>query len=101
MSESPLPYPKKGPTKKEQIIALTLALHERGETFPFPGIDPESYARMKAGEEEDPGYTTPIDEIIQRLRQEGMKIVLGKILKAEMYMYCRHRVTILRWTVFL
>ena len=55
-----------------------MELYESGEFFPFVGIDPESYSRMKAGEEEDPGYTTPIDEIVERFKNEGMKVVLGK-----------------------
>ena len=78
MSEGIPTRSEKEPMRKEQIIALALELHERNETFPFSGIDPESYAKMKAGEEEDPGYTTPIDEIIERFKNEGMKVVLGK-----------------------
>ena len=55
-----------------------MELYKSGEIFPFSGIDAESYSKMKAGEEEDPGYTTPIDEIIERFKSEGMKVVLGK-----------------------
>jgi len=33
---------------------------------------------MRASEEEFPGYTTPIDELIERFEKEGMKVVLGK-----------------------
>lgn len=78
MSEGLPTNSEKEPTRKEKIIALAVELYENGEVFPFSGIDPESYLKMKAGEEEDPGYTTPLDEIIERLKSEGMKVVLGK-----------------------
>lgn len=55
-----------------------MELYESGEIFPFAGIDPESYSRMKAGEEEDPGYTISIDDLVERFKNEGMKVVLGK-----------------------
>ena len=78
MSEGIPTHSEKEPTRKEKIIALAAELFESNEVFPFVGIDSESYSRMKAGEEEDPGYTTPVDEIIERLKNEGMKVVLGK-----------------------
>ena len=59
-------------------IALAKELFERGERFPFPGINPEYYAKQLATDEEYPGDTTHIDEIIRRLQNEGMKIVLGQ-----------------------
>ena len=78
MSESIPTNSEKEPTRKEKIISLAAELFESNEIYPFLGIDPESYSKMKAGEEEDPGYTTPIDEIIERLKNEGMKVILGK-----------------------
>lgn len=78
MSEGIPTRTEKEPTRKEKIIALAMELYKSGEIFPFSGIDAESYSKMKAGEEEDPGYTTPIDEIIERFKSEGMKVVLGK-----------------------
>jgi hypothetical protein len=66
------------PTREERIISLAKELFESNETFPFFGIDLESYLKMKAGEAEDPGYTTPIDENIERFKIEGMKVVQGK-----------------------
>jgi hypothetical protein len=66
------------PTRIEKIISLAKELFESGETFPFFGIDLESYLKMKAGEAEDPGYTTPVDENIERFKTEGMKVVQGK-----------------------
>ena len=78
MSENIPTNPEKEPPRKERIISLAAELFKGGEIFPFSGIDPDSYLKMKAGEEEDPGYTTPINEIIERFRKEGMKVVLGK-----------------------
>lgn len=78
MSEGIPTNSEKEPTRKEKIVSLAIELFESNEIFPFSGIDPESYSKMKVGEEEDPGYTTPIDEIIERLKNEGMKVVLGK-----------------------
>ncbi len=65
-------------TDKQEKISLALELSESRENFPFPGIKPESYARIKADEEEFPGYATPIDELLKRFENEGLKVVLGK-----------------------
>ena len=64
--------------KRQEKIALAYELAESRESFPFPGINPDSYERMKADDEEFPGYTTPIDELVKRFQDEGMKVVLGK-----------------------
>lgn len=64
--------------KKEGFIALAKELSESHESFSFPGIDPESYATLKSAEEEFLGYTTPIDTLIERFENEGMKIALGE-----------------------
>lgn len=66
------------PTKKERIIALARELFESREVFPFPNISPEAYAKIQADEKEMPGFATPIDELVERFRNEGMKVVLGK-----------------------
>ena len=63
---------------RQEKISLAHELAESGEGFPFPGINPDSYEGMKADEEEFPGHTTPIDELMKRFRDEGMKVVLGK-----------------------
>ena len=63
---------------KRELITLARELWESGERFPFPGIYPEIYARIKADEEEYPSYTTPIDTLIERFKNEGMKVMLGK-----------------------
>lgn len=64
--------------KKREIIALALELSESRETFIFPGIEPEVYSKIKADEEEFTGRTTPLDELLEKFRKEGMKVVLGK-----------------------
>ena len=63
--------------KVASTIALTIELGETHEAFPFPGINPDSYPGLKAHDEEFPGYATPIDELVQRLETEGMKVILG------------------------
>ena len=78
MAEAP-PY-KNNETeqRKKEIIALVLGLSESQESFSFPGINPEAYVKLKSEEEEFPGYATPVDELIERFKNEGMKVVLGK-----------------------
>lgn len=61
-----------------EIITLAKEIIEANEVLPFPGLNPEDYVKMKATDEEYPGYTTSTDEIIRRLTNEGMKIVFGK-----------------------
>jgi hypothetical protein len=78
MSEGIPTHSEKEPTKNERIIALALELHERNEIFPFTGIVPESYEQRKMSDQEYPEYSTPIDELIERFKNEGMKVVLGK-----------------------
>jgi hypothetical protein len=68
---------KSAEEKKREIIDLALELSQRSEGFPFPGIELEIYGRMKAIDEEYPGFKTPIDEVIGKCQAEGMKIGLG------------------------
>lgn len=63
--------------RRKRIIALAKELNESQESFPFPGIDADSYQKLKATDEEFPGFTTPIDELIQRFITEGIKVVSG------------------------
>lgn len=63
--------------QKEEYIALGLELSKNKEGFPFSGILPESYSRIKSEEEEYPGFATPIDELLERFRNEGMKVVMS------------------------
>jgi predicted secreted protein len=69
-------------TDKEEVkvikIAVAEILFQSQESFPFPGLKPEEYAKIKEQERECPEYSTPIDELLERFRSEGMKIVLGK-----------------------
>ncbi len=58
-------------------LATELSVEISGERFPFPGIDPDAYLKLKAVDAEYPGYTTPTDELITRLENEGFKITLG------------------------
>jgi len=59
-------------------IALARELSEGNETFSFPGITTETYSKIKSLDEEFPGLTTPIDELIRRFESEGIKVVLGE-----------------------
>jgi len=60
-----------------EFAAWILEATKNRERFPFAGIDPESYAKLKTFDEQDPGYATPIDPLIARFRAEGMKVVLS------------------------
>ena len=63
---------------RKRVVELAKEIVASNEVFPFPGIKPEDYLAMKKTDEDFPGYTTPIDEIVSRLKNEGMKIVLGE-----------------------
>jgi hypothetical protein len=65
-------------TRREHLMALARELYISFETFPYPGLEPESYEQLKASDEEFPGYTTPIDTLIARFKEEGLRVVLGK-----------------------
>lgn len=62
---------------RDEMIALAKELSESEEELPFPGISRETYSKMKATDEEFPGYSTPIDELLERFKKEGMKVVSG------------------------
>lgn len=64
-------------------IALAKELSGSGEIFPFPGLNPDAYLKLKTDEDALADYGIPIeiasiDETIRRLADEGMKVVLGK-----------------------
>lgn len=61
----------------EELVALVNELHENREGFAFEGLEESAYERLRAEDEECPGYTTPIDELIKRFEAEGIKIVPG------------------------
>jgi hypothetical protein len=59
-------------------LTLAMELIEGNESLSFPGLNIESYNRLKADEEEYPGFATPIDEIIKKCEEQGVKIEIGK-----------------------
>lgn len=61
--------------QKREIIILSQELG--GEIFLFPGLDPSQYQKLKATDEKYPGFVTPIDELLKRFEEEGMKVVFG------------------------
>lgn len=65
--------------KREKIEIITIAqeLVKNREIFPFPGLDPDRYLKLKDGEVRFPGFAAPIDELIIRFKNEGIKVVLG------------------------
>lgn len=64
--------------KRRAYIALAQELSEAHERIPFPGINPESYSELRVVAEEFPEYTTPIDELIEKFRVQGMKVMLSE-----------------------
>lgn len=65
---------------RERFISLARELVGRKEKFPFSAIDPNLYESAKKVEEEYPGYSLPIDVMIDRFKDEGFKVVLGEPL---------------------
>lgn len=63
--------------RKKEYLELGRELSEAREGFPFPGMKREKYAKIKAEEREYPGMAAPVDELLNRLRAQGMKVVLG------------------------
>ena len=63
--------------KVRETLILATELRESQELFDFPGIEAETYAKLKASDEEFPGYVTPIDELLERFKSEGMIVSLG------------------------
>lgn len=63
--------------KIERIIVLASELSKSPDSFPFSGLDAASYSKLKASGEEFPGYATPIDELLERFKNEGVKVVFG------------------------
>jgi hypothetical protein len=69
------------PNEQEQIrnklTTLAAELSAKTEGFTFSGIENDLFAKIKVEQEEFPGYSTPIDELIKRFTSEGIKVVLG------------------------
>lgn len=62
--------------KREKYIALAETLSKKIEGCPFPGINPESYTKLKAVDEEYPGWSTDTDLIIEKMKK-GIKVTRG------------------------
>ena len=69
--------------KVKELLTLATELRESQETFPFSGIEAEAYAKLKARDEEFPGCVTPIDELLERFKNEGMRVALGVYSESE------------------
>src|SRR3989344_6779869 len=67
-------------SRKERITTLVRELMEGKESLPFPGLKVGAYEALKAADEESRG--TPIDELLERFKSEGMKVVPGKYLES-------------------
>ncbi len=86
MNESFPNQPDEKESRKTECLNLARQFSEKQEKIPFPGIDPESYARLKESDEQFPGYVTPIDELIKRFEKEGLRVVVfGKYTTEEVY----------------
>lgn len=76
--------PKQEKMPKAEYMRLAEELSQRPEGFPFPGISPDAYAKLQADIEDDKDrslydISSPtLDELVERFRIEGMKIVRGK-----------------------
>ena len=64
---------------KQRIVDLVRELEKGKERFSFSGIDDIGYAELKASEEDLPKFVTSIDELIERFKREGIKVVLGSV----------------------
>ena len=69
-----------GKEQREKVIEIIQKKVEllSQENLDFSGISQKTYEDFKRVDEEYPGYTTPIDKLLERFSAEGMKIILGK-----------------------
>ena len=58
-------------------VASELVERSKSETFSFSELDESAYAKLKADEEDMPGMTTPIDELVAKFQAEGLKVTFG------------------------
>lgn len=69
---------------KKEIIDLAKILYESKKVFPFPGIDPGAYLKMKRQEEEfqqehpERLAPKPIDELLKKFTEEGLRVAFGE-----------------------
>lgn len=63
---------------KRDYLELGRELSEVPEAFPFPGMKQGVYSKIKTEEKDYPaGRFTPIDELVRRLKEYGMRVTLG------------------------
>ena len=76
MDEWPKPKSEHGPEQapRAEYVSLAKELSKSPERFPFPGIESEAYTKLKAESDEFPGLAAPIDDLIERFKQHGMKV---------------------------
>ncbi|MEO6536399.1 MAG: hypothetical protein ABIT47_01795 [Candidatus Paceibacterota bacterium] len=60
-----------------QAKMLAEELSQNPEPLPFPGLDPDEYENLKKDDAELPGYYFPIDQRIEKLQKEGMRVLVG------------------------
>lgn len=75
--EQPPPQEQEKEMTKQERVALGKELAAQAEVFPFQGIEESVLETIRQEENEYPGLTTPIDELMARCATHGMKIVLG------------------------
>ena len=74
-----MPNFNKRQESQPDTLTLAMELKESNERLSFPGLNTESYNLLKAEEEEEyPGFAPPIDEIITKCEEQGLKIEIGK-----------------------
>jgi len=78
IEQSPKNNPESQETAQVERMRMVAEIIESGEVFHFPGIRPEVYEQIKEEQAEYPGYTTPIDELLLRFQNEGMKLIAGR-----------------------
>jgi hypothetical protein len=64
-------------TTKAEFTRLVEILCRDGERYPFPDIDPLTYQKLKEEEQEFPGVMTPIDVLVEKFKDEGMRFIAG------------------------
>jgi len=59
----------------KECILLVTELIEKHEVLPFSEINPEAYSKIKTEQEIYPGYSTPIDDLLIKFKEQGIKVV--------------------------
>lgn len=85
---------------KKTMLELSKELNESLERFPFPGINPETYTRLKQFDQDYPGLATPIDELIDRFKNEKRELFQEKIPIAATFLHYRQTVLTLSAAAF-